>query len=393
MKINWHSNAPWSPTGYGNQTKIFVPRIKKLGYEISVTAFYGLQGGMINTDGIRIYPNGKHPYGQDIIGASALFDGAHAVITLMDIWVVAPQNIPAQIGWFPWYPIDYEPMPTNVLENARKAARGITMSRFGQRMSEQAGLQSFYVPHGVDTDLLRPGDRLEARKRLQWPQDKFILGMVAANKGVPPRKSFFEQIAAFAALRQDKKDVLLYLHTDDGTHGGEAVNLLTYCEKLGLKTGHQRNGPVADDVDVLFPEQYTYLLGLPDVYMVDVYNSLDAMMNVSLGEGFGIPIVEAQSCGCPVIVGDWTSMGELCFSGWKIPKSDAKPIYSPFFEAWQHAASTESIAERIFNAYEMRGNDNYRARARDGALQYDANKVTERYWKPVLAEMAEMLGK
>jgi glycosyltransferase involved in cell wall biosynthesis len=343
---------------------------------------------MIDLDGIRIYPLGKHPYGQDIIGASAMFDGADVIISLMDAWVMQPQNIPPSVKWFPWFPIDCEPMPVNVLEVVRKARKGIVMSKFGQRMAQLAKLDTFYVPHGVDTNAYRPLDRAAARKRLQWPTDKFIVGMVAANKGIPPRKSFFEQIAAFAALRALYPDVMLYLHTDDGAHGGEAVNLLTYCDRLGLKCGYQRNGEVAPDVDVLFAEQFTYLLGLPDMYMIDVYNALDVLMNVSMGEGFGIPIVEAQACGCPVIVGDWTSMGELCFGGWKIKKSMARQVWHPHFEAWQWSVNTDAVAERLDTAYQFRDNQDYRNRARDGALQYDADKVTEKYWKPALEEMA-----
>jgi len=93
LSLNWHSNAPWAPTGYGNQTKVFVPRIKDLGYPVSITAFYGLQGGrMWLNDGTVVYPVGNHPYGQDILGAHAMHSGANAIITLMDAWVVQPEN-------------------------------------------------------------------------------------------------------------------------------------------------------------------------------------------------------------------------------------------------------------------------------------------------------------
>lgn len=388
MKINWHSNAPWSSTGYGNQTRLFAPRIQQLGYKIGITAFYGLQGGMADWRGIRVYPLGKHPYGQDIIGASAQFDGADAIITLMDAWVVQPENT-APLPWFPWFPIDCEPIPWNVLTSVRKATKGITMSKFGQQQAEAAGLETWYIPHGVETNVFAP--TTGSRERLKWPTDKFIVGMVAANKGVPPRKSFFEQIAAFAALHREKKDTLLYLHTDDGTHGGESVDLVDYCTKLGLRVGWMNNSTVRDETDVLFSDQYTNLIGLPDPYMVDVYNGLDVMMLCSMGEGFGIPLIEAQACGCPVVTGDWTSMGELMFSGWKISKAEARPTYHPYFKAWQWAVNPESVADRLFKAYEMRGNADYRKRARDGALRYDADKVAEKYWKPVLAEMEKML--
>ena len=87
MKINWFSNSPWASTGYGNQTKLFVPRIKQLGYEMSITAFYGLQGGIIGwLDGTPVYPNGKHPYGQDVIGAHSVNAQADAMISLFDVW-------------------------------------------------------------------------------------------------------------------------------------------------------------------------------------------------------------------------------------------------------------------------------------------------------------------
>ena len=255
------------------------------------------------------------------------------------------------------------------------------MSKFGHKAAADAGLDTWYVPHGVETDVFRPGNRVEARQHLGLPQNAFIVGMVAANKGNPPRKAFFEQITAFAALKRRHPDALLYLHTDDGTHGGEVVNLPQYCQRLGLRPG----------LDVIFVDQYSYALGLPDAYMVDLYNALDVLSIVSLGEGFGIPLIEAQACGCPVITGDWTAMGELCLSGWKVSKAEAEPIYHDYFDAFQYTPHVSAIAERMEAAYEVRGNEDYRKRARDGALAYDADKVLEKYWKPVLAGMAEMV--
>ena len=394
LRVNFFSNAPFVPTGYGNQTKLTVPRLRNLGHELSISAFYGTQGGVTAFDGMMVYPQCKHPYGQDVIGAHAEHAHADVIITLMDAWVVQPENIPSNIEWHPYFPIDCDPVPGRVLREIVKGKKPITMSKFGLHQMQNAGIDAYYAPHMVDTKIFKPIDRTEARTRLGFPLDKFIVGMVAANKGVPPRKAFFEQIAAFAAFKQDHKDALLYLHTDDGTHGGETVNLVNYCKIMRLKVGYWKGEATPiDDVDVLFPDQYANLIGLPDPYMVDMYNSLDVMMLVSMGEGFGIPLIEAQACGCPVITGDWTAMGELCFSGWKIPKEEATPEWQPFFEAFQWKTSVEAVVKRLIAAYEVRGNTEYRDRARKGALAYDCDRVIEKYWKPILEDIEANLHK
>ncbi len=381
MRLNWFSNSPAACTGYGNQTKIFTPRLAKLlDKGLSITAFYGVQSGVLNINGIKVYPSFKHPYGQDVIGAHAVWDQADAVISLLDIWVVQSENIP--MPWFPWFPIDHEPIPEPVLAKARQATKGIVMSKFGKRMAEMAGLDVWYVPHAVDTNIFKPLDRTEAREHLKWPQDKFIVGMVAANKGNPSRKAFYEQIAAFAALHHERPDTMLYLHTDMGTNGGDVVNLPKFINRMGLKIGE----------DVLIADPYMYGLGYPDQFMVDAYNAMDVLTNVSLGEGFGIPILEAQACGTPVIVGDWTSMSELCFAGWKIDKAEALPVYHDFFDAFQWQATTAAIYDRMEQAYAAKGDYELRNQARRGALPYDADAVTRRYWKPVLKEMREIIG-
>jgi isocitrate lyase len=80
-------------------------------------------------------------------------------------------------------------------------------------------------------------------------------------------------------------------------------------------------------------------------------------------------------------------MGELCFSGWKITKAEADPVYQQYFDAFQYRVRVDAVVHRMLKAYEMRGNNEYRSRARDGALAYDADKVTEKYWKPILADI------
>jgi len=375
LSINWVSNSPWSPSGYGNQTKLFTSRLQKEGYPINITAIWGLEGGGLNYDGIPVYPKGWEKYSQDVVEANSIFTKSDVAISLMDAWVCEP-NLFRNTKWIPWFPIDSEPASKINLDKVAKAYKRIVISKHGAKMMDAVGMDYTYIPHGVDTNKFYPMDMNKAREYCKLPKDIFIVGMVAANKGFPPRKAFAENIAGFMAFKKNHKDALLYIHSTDGSKG-EGFNIHEYCKLLGLKVGE----------DYMLTNQYQMYLGLGDEQMNALYNSFDVHLLCSKGEGFGIPILEAQAAGCPVIVGDWTSMGELCFSGWKLDKlTEARPEFTQYGAFW-FVPNIEAIADRLEKAYEVKGNIEYRNRARKGALRYDADKLVEKYWIPFLDEI------
>lgn len=375
-RILWWSNAIFAPTGYGNQTKVNVPRLQALGHEMAMFAFYGLRGSTLSWDGMPIYPNLFDKYGNDGVLPHARHFKADIVISLMDLAMCQPAAF-RDVPWVCWFPIDNEPMRDVDREIARQAYQPIVYSRFGQRMAEQAGLDVRYIPHGVDTAIFRPLDKAAARKALGLPQDRFIVGMVGTNKGTPARKAFAEQMQAFAEFKRKHPDAYLYLHTHRGTEM-DGPNLVEMYKALGLEYRE----------DIVFCSQYREQAGLIDENeMANVYSALDVLMNASHGEGFGIPILEAQSCGTPVITGDWTAMPEITFSGVAIPKEDANRIWTKFC-AWQWSVRSGAVVEALETIYNGNRNE-FSEKARQGALAYDADKVAEEYWKPVLAEIEE----
>jgi glycosyltransferase involved in cell wall biosynthesis len=385
MKIAISSNAPWSRTGYGTQVAQLLPRFRALGHEVAIHAWYGLEGGALNWDGAPVYPKYRHGYGVDIVGAHAANFKADMVLTLIDAWVLEA-GMTGPIPFVPWFPIDMEPIPPPVLNVVKDSFQPIVYSRFGERMARNAGLDVRYVPHGIDTRTFAPRPQQEARARVGWPADKFIIGMVAANKGTPSRKSYPQQLEAFARFAARHDDALLYLHTNKGTTDGMGgVNLPELCDFLGITRR------------VLWVDEYPQIMGVPDSAMADLYSAMDVLLSVSMGEGFGIPIIESQSCGTPVIVGDWTSMGELGVSGWKIAKEDAEPWWTPL-AAYQYLPHIGAIARALEEAHTWRYSRNEQERnfygnlARDTGLRYDADYVARYYWRPALDEIAGRLG-
>jgi glycosyltransferase involved in cell wall biosynthesis len=389
LKFTWLSNAPWASTGYGDQTALFLKHIREAGHNPAIIAFYGLHGGILQWQGMPVFPKGHQDYGQDIAAAHTKQYGAKYLFSLVDAWVF--NNSPffdsvreLKIRWIPYFPVDSEPLPQFVKVAVERAYRRIVFSKHGAKMMEQAGLDYHYIPHAVDTKILQPQDRAESFDKLKragtpLPEDAFIVGMVAANKGAPSRKAFTQNIQAFIEFKRKHRDAVLYLHTSRSENGEyNGVNLPEFCTLMGLEVGR----------DVFFPDQYSYYLGYPKSYLANLYSLMDVHLLASTGEGFGIPIVEAQACGAPVIVGDWTAMGELCFSGWKIPKEESEPVWTPL-AAFQFTPRVGAIVDALEQAYSKRGNPQYRTKARLGALDYDADTVVNRYWLPFLKQLEE----
>lgn len=382
-KIIWHSNAPWVNTGYGIQTRIFGPRLQELlGHDVTYSAFYGLAGACLQYADSVVLPGYTDPFGNDVLRAHAKFFEPDVVITLHDVWVLDPTRT-RTIPWAPWLPIDHDPVPPPVFNTLRDGkATPITFSRFGERKLKEAGFDPvFYVPHGADEMYYEDVDKMEAKAKFDW-EDKFVFGVVAANKGWPERKRFSDIFAAFSKLLRYrggfKKEPILYLHTEQRSPYG--IRLDQMLEHYNVPR---------ESVQVV--DQYRYALGLEQTYMRDVFNAMDVLVNPSSGEGFGVPILEAQACGTPVIVTNFTAMPELCWFGQKV---NGRKFYTNQ-ASWQMLPNVNEIYEAMGWAITMSDTEREKgaADARKRALDYHPDTVTNKYWKPVLEQVYDIVSK
>ncbi len=311
------------------------------------------------------------------------------MISLLDSQVMELDMLRG-MKWIPWFPVDHETIPPAILYRISQSFHPITMSKHASAEMDKTGIEYSYVPLAYDGAIFNPRGQLESRKAVKLPEDKFVVGMVAMNKGNPSRKAFHQNIAAFAMLKSKHPDCVMYLHTMDGVRNGfEAQGLVSYCNHLGLKIGYGFTKS-AQDADVIFADQYGMAIGYDSNIMAQLYSSMDVHCGVTMGEGFGIPIIEAQACGVPVIVGDWSAMPELVFSGWKVDKKDAEPVYTNL-EACQYLAHSAAIYDKLEMAYQMRGNQDYRKRASDGVKGYEVETVMTKYWLPTIAKIETLI--
>lgn len=385
MKIIWHSVAPWIPTGYGYQSALFAPRLRDLGHDVAFSSYVGLEGTVGSYEGMTVYPADitkwnkmslrnyveRHGQGEDVL-----------VITLQDVWTWTEVRYGGLADFMglnlaPWTPVDHDPCPPPTVDALQRFnARPIAMSKFGQDRLQRKGLDALYVPHGVDTKAFRPFDnRDEIREAIGMPTDRFVMGVVANNNGpVLHRKALPQILMAFSLFLQRHDDAFLYLHTDKaGLNMG--MNLVNQCIHFGIP-----------EHAVGWVKQDAYWMGeIPPESMAATYSCMDVLVNPSLGEGFGVPIIEAQACGTPVIVNDWTSMPELCGSGWMV---DGDEFWHDDQDAFWKIPAIVEIVDAMEMAYQAAGDTKIREHAREFALQYDADHITDTYWKPALETLS-----
>ena len=386
--VDFLSNAPWAATGYGQQVAQLAPRLKQAGHPVAIHCNYGLAGSVSSWQGIPLFPHGHDGYSNDTAIATfehwaALNDDRKAVLlTLFDVWVFKNPRF-ADIPIASGVPVDLLPAPPEVLAWCRRPnVTPIAMSEFGQRMlTNNGGCDNVeYAPHGIDTAVYTPNQTSEdgstGRDLLRLDDDTFLVGIVAANKGqLPNRKRFDVNLAAVSELIRRHDNVKLYMHTEPmGGAGG--INLVELLAAVGIPEDR-----------VIWPDQWAYHHGITPRTVASLYGAMDVLLACSAGEGFGIPVIEAQACGTPVVVSDWTAQPELVGDGWLVK---GQPDWDPFQKAWFFTPFVHSAVDALEEAYQ-RGRGRSTA-ARTFAERYDADTVFDTHWRPILGRLAERLN-
>ena len=389
-KIVVHANAPFVRTGYGVQCAQLVERLKADGHDPAVSSTYGQQGAVGSWKGVTVYPCGYDQNGNDVLHNHAMhhFGGDPLdgwVMPLIDVWCLV-NPILADFNIAAWTPVDHFPVPPDVLKFFHRTdAVPVAMSRYGEKLLREAGLDPVYIPLAVDTDVYRPtasltvGEReVSGRQLLGVPDDAFLVGMVAMNKGWQrDRKGFNEAFRAFGVFWREHQNAVLYVHAD-WPGGAEGLNLKQLATHAGIP-------PHA----IVFPDLYAYFPhGFTPEQMAAMYSSFDVLLAPSHGEGFCVPLVEAQACGTPVIATDFSAQTELVGAGWLV---EGQPEWDQAQTASYICPSIVDVVEKLLVAYEVRQDPVEWKRLTDRAVKfaagYDANVVYDQFWRPFLASL------
>lgn len=380
------SNSPGMPTGYGQQTEYLVDRLVRHGLDVAVFSNYGLEGEIVTrktpNGSYKVYPRGWAPHSQDVLTPwfrefTAGKSNPARLLTLYDVWVYNDAPIEADV--LAWVPLDHVTLPPMVGQFLRRDnVSAIAMSPHGQRQLEQEEIPSKYIPHGIDTTVFKPTKNMRGKSFRDWidvDSNTFLVTIVSANKAdrVLHRKALAEQILAFSMFVQKYPNSFLYLHMDaTPAIGGFDIAALLKA------TGVPKSKVAVADRDQL-------RIGYDRKDLAAIYSASDVLLCVSMGEGFGIPTVEAQACGTRVITSSWAASQDL--AGPDSFLVEGQPFWHDLQSAWFQIPLVSSIVAALEKAYESeRGMSESSI---EFAQQFDVNRVWVSNWMPMLREIYE----
>ncbi len=156
----------------------------------------------------------------------------------------------------------------------------VSVSMAMKEALDKKGINSTYIPLGVDFDLFKKTPR---------PKKGFIFGCACRNKS---EKNFYRLMSAYRLFDENFKDAAaLAIHTDNGVNGVWDVR------KMARQLGIQNN---------------TFFGNWPadQEAMNRIYNTFDVHINVGGKEWSALSVLESMAIGIPQIVSDYGVLRE-----------------------------------------------------------------------------------
>lgn len=383
LKILFASDAVWHNTGYGVTTNHLCRRMALDGHRVFNYAPGALHQGMV-----EVAPNltvlssqfGDDRWGNQSLAHHLLWIDPDIIITWLD-----GQGL-IGYGWnehpiYMWAPIDTWPVPQQEEAIYGRAAKLMVPSKWGQKVLEDQGIKSEYLPCGIDLktyDIDEVGrQRWRKQLRPEIDNDTFLIGSVGLNTGSPDRKGYGFEFDVIKEFSKTHDDFRVYIHTNAHGDAG-ATDLVMLRREMGLD-------------DVICFSRPSGPLGETELYMRDMYNAFDVLLHCGVAEGFGLPVIEAQACGTPVVANACTSMTELIGYG----SYGAEPAMDFICSTGSRLAlpSVDLLLMALEKRYEdWKTNRIHKEGVRANVHRFEQDRLYDENWRPLLATVPAKLN-
>lgn len=183
-------------------------------------------------------------------------------------------------------PIDSLPIHKNAFNVFKSCEKVYVPNRSYQKIPN-----GVYLPHGCNTILFQP--QMKNQTRIPRFKNMFTFLWIGRNE---VRKAMGRAILAFMQMYDKVENVQMVIRSDWKTGNGE---------KTGLYLSRHKELPIIRD----------QMRDFPHASMQQVYYNCDVLIITTKAGGFELQSLEAQACGLPVLVTDWTFMNETVVDG------------------------------------------------------------------------------
>lgn len=187
------------------------------------------------------------------------------------------------------------------------------------------------------------------------------------------------------------ENVYLYLHTpikDLQGHSWRITDLLD-CFNLGVLS--------EDGRELRYPgfrwnQHLQPVHGMDEPDMVNLYNSADIFTLATIGEGFGLPILESMSCGVPVVVPNISSHPDFVGEGGGLLVDIAHHVNEPVSSYYRgYPDMDEYLTHLLLLIEDASLRKTLGKAARETALKYDWDRVAQQ-WRDLINEHIKFDG-
>jgi len=373
MKILWFSDF-LIPTGIGRVSHYLVHGLIKKGFEVAVATPY-MAGKPLVIEGVKIYP--MLQFDQVLLTRIVYEFEPDLVVCYITHWQ-PPYNqlskIISELGIkILWYnPMEWDEISPTYVAPYLGANMIAVATETGKKVLSEFLPEDFIavVSHGVDPRVFYVEN---PKPKFREFKNHFIYGMVGKNV---MRKSYPELIEAFAKLPPEIKEKSgLYLHTTKVSTAGEVV----YWNLDWLVIKYNLQGKV------FTPEFITMWQGEDDDMLRRLYCAMNCYCQVSLSEGFGLPIIEAMACGVPILASANTSTPEVVGDAGILVECWEEPIYN--HDGWAtYKVKISKLTEAMEEIYRNK-------ELRESLIKKGMERAREFTWEKATEQMTSAIEK
>ncbi len=327
ISLLFYGDSPTCNTGFGVVSKNILKRLQATGrYDITVIGI-NYHGNPHNLP-YKIYPaldSANDVYGRKRLLESLRTKKIDVLFTIQDTFIMATigESIKKirdgyiddsdkdkkifrkgrDFKWLYYYPIDATPKKEWIEKSVAFCDIAIPYTKYAKKESEKFLKRKYEVIyHGFDKKSFyhMSTKQKEAFKNRFFKENNldknFLIVNVNRNQ---ERKGYLQTLLAFKLFNNIVPNSILYTHCDVANDRGG--NLLEIAKRIGLTDNWIYPNPEAFQKGVKFPT--SYINGL--------YNLADVNISTTLGEGFGLSMVEAMATKTLNIFPDNTAITEI----------------------------------------------------------------------------------